>query len=44
MHELNILSPLSRASFFLTQQLIYNSKLEKHSISLDIFASETMVA
>ena len=37
MHELNILSPLSLARFFLTQQLIYKSKIEKHNISLDIF-------
>ena len=36
MHELNILSPLSLARFFLTQQLIYKSKIEKHNISLDI--------
>ena len=37
MHELNILSPLSLATFFLTQQLIYRSKIEKHNIILDIF-------
>ena len=42
MHELNILSPLSLAIFFLTQQLIYNSKIEKHNISLVIFVSETI--
>ena len=45
MHELNILSPLSLARFFLTaQQLIYNirAKLKsKHNISLDIFVSDT---
>ena len=41
MHELNILSPLSLARFFLTQQLIYKSKTEKHNISLDIFVSDT---
>ena len=40
MHEHNIFSPLSLARFFLTQQLIYNSKIEKHNISLDIFVSE----
>ena len=39
MHELNRLSPLSLARFFLTQQLIYRSKIEKHNISLDIFVS-----
>ena len=43
MYELNILSPLSLARFFLTQQLIYKSKFEKHSISLDIFVSESSV-
>ena len=43
MYELNILSPLSLARFFLTQQLIYKSKIEKHNISLDIFVSETSV-
>ena len=43
MHELNILSPLSLATFFWTQQLIYKSKIEKHNISLDIFVSETSV-
>ena len=37
MHELNILSPLSLATFVLTQQLIYRSKIEKHNIILDIF-------
>ena len=39
MHELNILSALSLARFFLTQQLIYKSKIEKRNISLDIFVS-----
>ena len=43
MHELNILSPLSIARLFLTQQLIYKSKIEKHNISLDIFVLETSV-
>ena len=43
MHELNILSPHNLARFFLTQQLIYMSKIEKHNISLDIFVSETSV-
>ena len=40
-HELIISSPLSLARFFLTQQLIYKSKMEKHNISLDIFVSDT---
>ena len=43
MHELNILSPLGLARFFLAQQLIYKSKIENHNISLDIFVSETTV-
>ena len=43
MHKLNILSSLSLAKFFLTQQLIYKSKIEKHNISLDNFVSETSV-
>ena len=43
MHEVNILSPLSLARFFLTQQLIYKSETEKLNISLDIFVSETNV-
>ena len=43
MHELNILSPLSLARIFLIQQLIYNSKIENHNISLDIFVSETSI-
>ena len=43
MHELNILSPLSLGRFFLTQQLIYQGKIEKHNISLDSFVSETSV-
>ena len=33
IHERNISSPLSLARFFLTQQLIYKSKIEKHNIS-----------
>ena len=36
MHEVNILPPLSLARFFLTQQLIYKSKIEKHNVSLSI--------
>ena len=43
MHQLNISSLLSLARFFLTQQLIYKSKIEKHNISLDIFVSDTSV-
>ena len=43
MHELHILSPLSLARFFLTQQLIYKNKIEKHNISLDIFVPDTSV-
>ena len=43
MHEHNIFSPLSLARFFLTQQLIYNSKIEKHNISLDIFVLENSI-
>ena len=44
MHELNnILSPLSLASLFLTQQLTCKSKIEKQNVSLDIFASDTSI-
>ena len=43
MHELNVLSALSLARFFLTHQLIYKGKIEKHNINLDIFISETSV-
>ena len=43
MHEVNISSPLSLARFFLTQKLIYKSKIEKHNISLDTFVSGTSV-
>ena len=43
MHELNILSPLSLPRFFLTQQLIYKSKIEKRNISLDKFVSDITV-
>ena len=39
MQEFNVSSPHSLARFFLTQQLIYKSKLEKPNISLDIFVS-----
>ena len=44
MHELNVPFPLSLARFFLTQQLIYKNKIEKHNISLDIFLSDTSIA
>ena len=44
MHELNnILSPLSLASLFLTQQLTCKSKIEKQNVSLDVFASDTSI-
>ena len=43
MHELNISPPLNLSRFFLTQQLIYKSRMEKHKISLDIFVSDTSV-
>ena len=43
MHELYILSPRSLARLFLTQKVIYKSKIEKHNISLDIYVSETSV-
>ena len=44
MHELYILSPpLSLAKFFLLQQPIFMSNIEKHNISLDIFVTETSV-
>ena len=44
MDEINISPPLSLARFFLTQQLIYKSKIEKHSVSLDILVSHTSIA
>ena len=44
MHEVNILPPLSLARFFLSQQLICKSKIEKHNVSLDIFVSDTSIA
>ena len=43
MHEVNIVPPLSHARFFLTQQVIYNSKIEKNNVSLDIFVSDTSI-
>ena len=43
MHELDILSPLSLARFFLIQLQVYKSKIEKHNISLYIFVSDTSV-
>ena len=44
MYEVNIMPPLSHARFFLTQQVIYNSKVEKSNVSLDIFVSGTSIA
>ena len=41
MHEVNISPSFSLARFFLTQQLIYKSKIEKSNVSLDIFVSDT---
>ena len=43
MHKVNILPSLSLARFFLTQQLIYKSKIEKYNVSLDIFLSDTSI-
>ena len=43
MHELDILSPLSLARFSLTQQLVNESKIEKHNISLGIFVPEISI-
>ena len=43
MHELNISSPLRLIRLFLTQPLIYKSKIEKHDISLDSFVSDPRV-
>ena len=38
MDELNnMMYPFSLDGFFLTQQLILKSKIEKHNIGLDIF-------
>ena len=44
MHEVNISHPLSLARFFITQQLIYKSKIEKHNVSLEIFVSDISIA
>ena len=44
MHEVNISPPLSLTRFFLTQQLICKSKIEKQRVSLDIFVSNTSIA
>ena len=41
MHEVNKLFPLRLAKFFLIQQLIYQSKIEKHNFSSNIFVSDT---
>ena len=44
MHEVNILPPFSLARFFLTQQLTYKSKIEKHNVSIDNFVSDISIA
>ena len=44
IHEFNISPPLSLARFFLTQQLIYKSKIRRHNVSLDIFVLGTNIA
>ena len=44
MHEVNKLFPLRLAKFFLIQQLIYQSKIEKHNFSSNIFALDTSIA
>ena len=44
MREINISPPLSLATFFLTQQLICKSKIEKHNVGLAIFVSGTSIA
>ena len=44
MYEVNISPPLSLGRFFLTQQLIYKSQIEKHNSSLNIFVSDTNIA
>ena len=41
MHKLNISSPLCLARFFLAQQLLYKSEIQKHNISVDVFVSDT---
>ena len=44
MHKVNISPPLSLARFFLTQQPICGSKIEKRNVSLDIFVSDNSLA
>ena len=44
MHEVNISPSLNLAKFFLTQQIIYKSKIEKYTVSLSIFVSDTSIA
>ena len=44
MHEVNISPPLSLARFFLTLQLVYKRKIEKHNAGLDIFVLDTSIA
>ena len=43
MHEVNISSTFSLARFFITQRLIYKSKIEKNYASLGIFISDTNI-
>ena len=43
MNEVNISPPLSLVTFFLTQQLIYESKIEKRNVISDIFVSDTSI-
>ena len=43
MHEVSKLFPLRLAKFFLIQQLIYQSKIEKHNFSSNIFASDNSI-
>ena len=44
VHEVNLSPSLGLARFFLTQELIYKGKIEKHNVALDIFVSDTSIA
>ena len=44
MHKFNILRPLSLARFFLTQQLICKSKIEKQNVISDINVWDNSIA
>ena len=44
MDEVNISPPPTLGRFFLTQQLIYQRKIQKHHVSLGIFVSDTSIA